>query len=147
MGVIKGQNLRLMVEVGGVDKCIAKATTGDITISAQVQSASTKDDEGDWEVNEVVGKSWSASTTCLVSLTDDGSNGELPQDLLGLIINATMFKLVWDTTAGANNRVAQNSALKMWGNCFLQNLKFTSTNRQNVELTADFVGTGPIYNS
>lgn len=147
MGVIKGQNLRLMVDVSGTKKCIAKATTSDITISAQVQSASTKDDTGDWEVNEVVGKSWTATTNCLVSLTDDGSNGELPTDLLSLIINATQVTLVWDTTSGTNNRIAQNSALKMSGAAFLQNLKFTSTNRQNVELTADFVGTGPISQS
>ena len=94
MGTIKGQNLRVMV--GG--KCIAMATSCTIHVSAQTEDSSTKDDANDWANNEVVGLSWDASTDSLVTLTDNGSNGELPTDLLSLIINKTKVTLTFDTT-------------------------------------------------
>ena len=143
MGVIKGQNLRVLV--GG--KCVAMATNCTFHIGLQTSDSSTKDSTGDWAENEVVGKSWDCQTDSLVTLTDNGSGGELPQDLLSLIINATLVTLTFDQTSGTNNRVAQNSSLKMSGSAYLQDLQFTAQNRQNSQLTAKFIGTGALTNS
>lgn len=140
MATIKGQNLRVMV--GG--KCIAMATSCTFHISAQVESASTKDDANDFEVNEVTGLSWDASTDSLVTLTDNGTNGELPTDLMSLIINKTMVTLTFDTTAGTNNRAAQNSAIKKSGSAYVTDFSVTAQNRQNSTLTVQFTGTGAL---
>ena len=140
MATIKGQNLRVMV--GG--KCIAMATSCTFHISAQTESASTKDDANDFEVNEVVGLSWDASTDSLVTLTDNGTNGELPTDLMSLIINKTAVTLSFDTTAGTNNRIGQNSAIKRSGQAYLTDYSLTAPNRQNSTLTCQFTGTGPL---
>jgi uncharacterized protein YjiK len=140
MATIKGQNLRVMV--GG--KCIAMATSCTFHISAQVESASTKDDANDFEVNEVTGLSWDASTDSLVTLTDNGTNGELPTDLMSLIINKTMVTLTFDTTAGTNNRTAQNSAIKKSGSAYVTDFSVTAQNRQNSTLTVQFTGTGAL---
>ena len=140
MATIKGQNLRVMV--GG--KCIAMATSCTFHISAQTESASTKDDANDFEVNEVVGLSWDASTDSLVTLTDNGTNGELPTDLMSLIINKTAVTLSFDTTAGTNNRTGQNSAIKRSGQAYLTDYSLTAPNRQNSTLTCQFTGTGPL---
>ena len=140
MATIKGQNLRVMV--GG--KCIAMATSCTFHISAQVESASTKDDTNDFEVNEVTGLSWDASTDSLVTLTDNGTNGELPTDLMSLIINKTMVTLTFDTTAGTNNRTAQNSAIKKSGSAYVTDFSVTAQNRQNSTLTVQFTGTGAL---
>lgn len=126
--------------VGG--KCIAMATSCTFHISAQVESASTKDDANDFEVNEVTGLSWDASTDSLVTLTDNGTNGELPTDLMSLIINKTMVTLTFDTTAGTNNRTAQNSAIKKSGSAYVTDFSVTAQNRQNSTLTVQFTGTG-----
>jgi len=139
MATIKGQNLRVMV--GG--KCIAMAVSATFHISAQVESASTKDDN-DFEVNEVTGLSWDAQTDSLVTLTDNGVNGELPTDLMSLIINKTKVTLTFDQTAGANNRVGQNSAIKRSGDAYLTDYSISAQNRQNSTLSCQFTGTGPL---
>ena len=140
MGIIKGQNMRVLVD----GKCVAMSTNTTFHISAELSDVSTKDSTGDWQEQEVVGKSWDAQTDSLVTLEDNGVNGELPQALVQLILNATAITLTFDTTAGANNRVAQNSAIKMSGQAFLQDLNFNAANRQNSTLTAKFIGTGPL---
>ena len=128
--------------VGG--KCIAMATSCTFHISAQVESSSTKDDANDFEVNEVTGLSWDASTDSLVTLTDNGTNGELPTDLMSLIINKTVVTLTFDTTAGTNNRTAQNSAIKKSGSAYVTDFSVTAQNRQNSTLTVQFTGTGAL---
>lgn len=140
MGIIKGQNMRVLVD----GKCVAMSTNTTFHISAELSDVSTKDSTGDWQEQEVVGKSWDAETTSLVSLEDVGVNGELPQSLVQLMINATLITLVFDTTSGANNRVAQNSAIKMTGKAYLQDVSIDAANRQNSQLKAKFIGTGPL---
>ena len=140
MATIKGQNLRVMV--GG--KCIAMATSCTFHISAQVEDSSTKDDANDFANNEVTGLSWDAQTDSLVTLTDNGVNGELPTDLMSLIINKTKVTLTFDQTAGANNRVGQNSVIKRSGEAFLTDYSISAQNRQNSVLSCQFTGTGAL---
>ena len=140
MSTIKGQNLRVMV--GG--KCIAMATSCTFHIAAQMEDSSTKDSTGDWQEQEVTGLSWDASTESLVTLTDNGSNGELPQDLLSLIINKTLVTLSFDQTAGTNNRTGQNSAIKRSGSAYVNDVQITAQNRQNSTVSVKFIGTGAL---
>ena len=140
MATIKGQNLRVMV--GG--KCIAMATSCTFHVSASLEDSSSKDSTGDWQEQEVVGLSWDAQTDSLITLTDNGTNGELPQDLLGLIINKTLVTLTFDTTSGTNNRTAQNSAIKKSGQAYVTDVQITAANRQNSTLTVQFTGTGAL---
>lgn len=140
MALIKGQNLRVMV--GG--KCIAMATNCTFHVSAQLDDASTKDDANDWQKQEVVGLSWDASTDSLVTLTDNGSNGELPTDLLSLIIQKTEVTLTFDQTSGTNNRVGQNAAIKRVGQAFLTDFNISAQNRANAVMTCQFTGNGPL---
>ena len=128
--------------VGG--KCIAMATSCQFHISAQMEDASTKDSVGDFQEQEVTGLSWDAQTDSLVTLEDNGSNGELPQDLLSLIINKTKVTLTFDQTAGANNRVGQNSVIKKTGEAYVSDVNITAQNRQNSTMTVQFQGTGAL---
>ena len=140
MGTIKGQNLRIMV--GG--KCIAMATNCTFHISAQLEDASTKDSTGDWQEQEVTGLSWDASTDSLVTLADNGTNGELPADIFSLILNKTLVTLTFDQTAGTNNRTGQNSTIKRSGTAYVNDVQVTAQNRQNSTLSVKFTGTGPL---
>lgn len=128
--------------VGG--KCVAMATSCQFHVSAQMEDSSTKDSTGDWQEQEVVGLSWDAQTDSLVTLTDNGTNGELPQDLLSLIINKTKVQLTFDETSGTNNRTAQNSAIKRTGYAYLTDLNITAQNRANSTVSAQFTGTGAL---
>ena len=140
MGIIKGQNLRVMV--GG--KCIAMATSCQIHIGTQLEDASTKDSTGDWQEQEVTGLNWDVTTDSLVTLEDNGTNGELPQDLMSLIINKTKVQLTFDQTTGTNNRTDQNSAIKRTGYAYLTDYNLTAPNRQNSTLNCKFTGTGAL---
>lgn len=140
MGVIKGQNLRVMV--GG--KCIAMASSAVIHIGTQLESSATKDSVGDFDEQEVVGLNWDITTDSLVTLEDNGSNGELPQDLLSLIISKTKVQLTFDQTAGTNNRVGQDSVIKRSGYAYLTDYSLTAPNRQNSTLNCKFTGTGAL---
>ena len=140
MATIKGQNLRVMV--GG--KCIAMATSCQFHIGTSLEDASTKDSTGDWQEQEVTGLNWDASTDSLVTLTDNGQNGELPTDLMSLIINKTLVTLTFDQTAGTNNRTGQNATIKRSGSAYLTDYSLTAPNRQNSTLSCKFTGTGPL---
>jgi hypothetical protein len=140
MGTIKGQNLRVMV--GG--KCIAMATSCTFHISAQLESSSSKDSTGSWEEQEVTGLSWDAQTDALVTLTDNGINGELVTDLMSLMINMTLVTLTFDQTAGANNRVGQNATIKRSGQAFISDVNLTAANRTNSSFSVQFQGTGAL---
>lgn len=140
MATIKGQNLRVMV--GG--KCIAMATSAQFHVSAELQDSSTKDSVGDFQEQEVTGLSWDAQTESLVTLEDNGTNGELPQDILSLMINKTKVTLTFDQTAGANNRVGQNSVIKKTGQAYITDVSISAQNRQNSTCTVQFTGTGAL---
>lgn len=128
--------------VGG--KCIAMATSCQLHISAQMEDSSTKDDAGNWQTQEVVGLSWDVQTDSLITLVDNGSNGELPTDLLSLIISQTKVTLTFDQTASTNNRVGQNAAIKRTGYAYLTDYNLVAQNRTAAKLTCQFQGDGPL---
>ena len=128
--------------VGG--KCIAMATSCMFHIAAQTQDSSTKDDTGDWAVNEVVGLAWDAQTDSLVTLVDNGSNGALPADLFTAMINKTQVPLAFDVTEGTNNRTGTNSTIKKTGTAYISDISVTAANRQNSTITVKFIGSGAL---
>lgn len=131
----------MRVMVGG--KCIAYATSCTFHIAADVQDVSTKDDTA-FNVSEVMGLSWDASTDSLVTLTDPGSNGELPADIISAMISMTKVQLSFDQTAGTNNRTGQNSALKKTGDAYITDVSITAANRQSSTMTVQFSGAGQL---
>lgn len=140
MGTIKGQNLRVMV--GG--KCIAMATSCTFHVGTSLTDSSTKDSTGDWQEQEVTGLSWDAQTESLVTLEDNGTNGELPTDLMSLIINKTLLTLTFDQTSGTNNRVSKNAAIKRTGQAYLTDFSIQAQNRNNATCSCQFTGTGAL---
>jgi hypothetical protein len=60
------------------------------------------------------------------------------------MINKTQVTLTFDQTAGANNRVAQNSVIKKSGKAWISDIQITAANRQNSTITVQFQGTGPL---
>ena len=122
-------------------KCIAMATSCQFHISAQLEDSSTKDSTGDWQEQEVVGLSWDAQTDALVTLTDNGANGELVTDLMSIMINKTPVTLSFDQTAGTNNRTGQNATIKRTGTAYISDIQVTAANRQNSSFSVQFQGT------
>ena len=128
--------------VGG--KCIAMATNCTFHISAQLEDSSTKDSTGDWQEQEVTGLSWDAQCDALVTLTDNGTNGELATDLMSLMITKTLVTLTFDQTAGTNHRTGQNAAIKRTGTAYINDIQITAQNRANSTFSVQFSGTGAL---
>ena len=128
--------------VGG--KCIAMATNCTFHISAQLEDSSTKDSTGDWQEQEVTGLSWDAQCDALVTLTDNGTNGELATDLMSLMIAKTLVTLTFDQTAGTNNRTGQDSAIKRTGTAYISDIQVTAQNRTNSSFSVQLQGTGAL---
>ena len=120
------------------------STSAQFHISAELQDSSTKDSTGDWQEQEVVGLSWDASCDALVTLTDNGTNGELVTDLMSIMINKTPVTLSFDQTAGTNNRTGQNATIKRTGTAYISDIQITAQNRQNSTHTVQFQGTGAL---
>ena len=130
--IIKGQNFRLLV--GG--STVAEATSCTVTITGQTEDSSTKDTTGDFSVNRITSRSWTASV-------DTFDESDIPT-LLGIIIAKQPVTIAWDNTTGNMNSVAQGAAFKRTGQAYLSDLNIVATNRQNTTITAQFTGKGKL---
>lgn len=134
MARIKGQNLRIAVD----GETIALATNCTVNINAQLESASTKDDTGDWQVQELTGMSWDVSTDALFSATNDtGASGISIIDslLAGASVNVAL------SLVGATNTIL------LEGEAWISSISINAPNRQNATYTAQFQGTGELRRS
>lgn len=148
MSTIKGQNLRIFVNTGtNTPLCIAQATSCTLHIAAQLDDSSTKDSEGDWQEQEIVGLSWDASTDSLVVINTDAT-GNNTVDLASLIIDKTELTLTFDQTdpTSTKNRtpVSPTSSLKRSGKAFLVDFSLNAPNRAKSTVSCKFQGNGAL---
>lgn len=142
---MKGQQLRLLV----AGKCIAASTSCELSVNVNTENNTTKDSEGDWDSNEVVGKSWSASAEMQFVLTDNKTasapDAKTINDILGMIGTSQTVSLYTTTgTAGSMNRAAVSGEPVARGSAIITSLNITSQNRQTVTASVQFVGNGPL---
>ena len=134
MGKIKGQNFRILQ--GGA--AIPEAVNASITLQGNTESTSTKDTEGFYSQDTVVSKQWSAQVDTYQSETS------ALQGIITLFNAAQAVAVGWDQTGGAQNRVAQNANFKRSGQALLNDFTMTFNDRETVQLSLQFQGTGPI---
>lgn len=142
MGVIKGQNLRVMV--GGY--CIASATSCTFHIASNTEDSSTKDTVSGFQEIEVTGFSWDAQTESLVVTADPANaSGKIPTDLLTTMLASTLVTLKFtSTTAGSNYNRTATTTLAYTGSAYITDISITAANRQNSTLSVTFTGTGAL---
>lgn len=134
MSKIKGQNFRLLQNAAA----IPEATNCSITIQGNTDDTTTKDTEGLYSQDTIVSTQWSAQVDTYQSDT---------AALRGIITTFNAAQPVpvgWDQTAGAQNRVAQNSNFKRSGNAIMNDFTMTFNDRETVALSIQFQGTGAL---
>lgn len=140
---LKGQNLRIFMN----GKCIAGATSCEITLGTQTENSSTKDSASNFDEFDVVGKNWSVSTQALASLDEDTS-GTLLEDLMEAWETdepvTVKFDTTTSTTSDTKNRTATNSAIARTGSAIITSVRVTGPNKQNSTFTVDFQGSGAL---
>ena len=138
MSKIKGQNFRVLQGSGSTLAAIPESTNCSITLQGNAESTSTKDTEGFYSQDTIVSKQWSAQVDTYQSETS------ALQGIITLFNAAAPVAVGWDQTGGAQNRVAQNANFKRSGNALLNDVTMTFNDRETVQLSLQFQGTGPI---
>jgi len=129
-----GQHFRAFVGTAAVPEAVSCS----VSITGDVEDSSTKDTENAWTNEQMTSKGWSVQV--------DNLDASLPS-LRALIaqFNAdAKVSVGWDQTAGAKNRVAQNAPFAKAGQAILNDLSIQANNRTNIQVSAQYQGSGPL---
>ena len=142
----KGQFVRLFLSSDNTAtpaKAIAAAKQLALHVSLQLEDATTKDTDGDWQIQEPVSLSYDISTTALMRSNDTITSTVLAQDLAAIeAIKETGEPVKWQiaNVSGSNQRT--KGAVIVSGSCIITQLQLNGPNRQNADYTAQFNGYG-----
>lgn len=142
----KGQFVRLLLSSdnsAAPSKVIAAAKTLSLHVSMSMESSSTKDTPGNFDVQEPTGLSYDISTSALVRGNDTINSQVAAQDLTSIesIYEAgTPVKWKISNTGGDNNRTALSTIVS--GSCLLTQLQINAQNRTNATYQATLNGYG-----
>ena len=139
MGVIKGQNLRLLI--GG--KCVAFATSCTVHVSLNLEESSTKDSTNNFTEQTPTGISWDMSCDALYSMDADatGVNGI---NALDTVLAQAKVQVQFEQTEGDKNRVAVIGSAVYSGYAWVNDISVQASNRTNTSYTIQLTGDGQL---
>jgi predicted secreted protein len=122
---------------------VGAAKTLSLHVSLQMESATTKDTTGEWDIQEPVGLSYDITTGALVRSGETitsavGAKGFA--DLETIYEAGTPVKWKIANVGGDNNRTASSTIVS--GSVILTQLTLNGPNRQNADYTAQLNGYG-----
>lgn len=136
--ILKGQNFRILVydTTASKFKCVGMSIGATITLNANTDDSSTKDDVGMAAKPNVVSKSWQVQVDSL-NVSDVGA-------MLTAIKNLTPFTLLWDEVSTTDNQTPQEAGFARTGTAYLTDFTATFNDRENSSKNLQFSGTGPL---
>ena len=146
----KGETVRLYLSDNNTDapsKVIAAARTLSLHVSLTMESASTKDTPGDYDIQEPTGLSYDISTSALVRGSDTIESGvpagQALSDIETIYEGSAPVKWKIANVTGTNHRSA--GATIVSGSAIVSQLTLNGPNRQAADYTCQLTGYGP-YN-
>jgi hypothetical protein len=142
----KGQFVRLFLgsdNTATPSKPIASAKQLSLHVSLTLESATTKDTEGDWDIQEPTALSYDISTTALVRSNETITSEVAAQALADVeSIHEAGTPVKWQiaNVSGANQRT--KGAIIVSGSAVLTNLTLNGPNRQSADYNAQLTGYG-----
>ena len=142
----KGETVRLFL---GSDNTttpaavIAAAQQLSLHVSMQMENASTKDTDGDWDIQEPTGLSYDISTTALVRSGETISSavaGKSVADIISIYEASTPVKWQIANVSGDNHRT--KGSVIASGSVVVTQLTLNAQNRQNATYSAQLTGWG-----
>ena len=112
-------------------------------VSMQMENASTKDTDGDWDIQEPTGLSYDISTTALVRSGETISSavaGKSVADLISIYEASTPVKWQIANVSGDNHRT--KGSVIASGSVVVTQLTLNAQNRQNATYSAQLTGWG-----
>lgn len=131
---LMGQQFRVFEDAAKIDG----AVSCQVTINQAMEDGSTKDTTGSFTEENVQSKNWQVQV--------DDKNGVYTalRALLTSIKSQSAKTVGFDRTSGANNGVAQNEDWAMSGQAYLSQLTITANNRQDIQVSRTYTGTGAL---
>ena len=139
MGVIKGQNLRILL--GG--KCVAFATSCTVHVSLNLEESSTKDSTNNFTEQSPTGISWDMSCDALYSVDADAT-GVNAISALDTVLAQQKVQVQFEQTQGEKNRVAVSGGAVYSGYAWVNDISINAANRQNTSYTIQLTGDGQL---
>lgn len=142
----KGQFVRLFLgndNTAAPSKVIAASQQLSLHVSLSLETSTTKDTDGDWDIQEPTGLSYDITTSALVRSGETITSAVQAQGLSELeeIYEASLpvkFKIA--NTGGDNNRTASTTIVS--GSVVVTQLTLNGPNRQNATYEAQLTGYG-----
>ena len=131
---IIGQNFRAFVG----SSAVPEATNCQVTIQGNLEDATTKDSVGGWNEEQMTSKQWT------VQVDDVDASLSTLRALITRFNSDSKTSVGWDQTAGAQNRVAQSASFARSGNAILNDLSIQATNRQTIQISCQYQGSGAL---
>ena len=142
MGVIKGQNLRVLIG----NKCVAFATSCTVHVSLNLEESSTKDSTKNFTEQTPTGISWDMSCDALYSMDADAT-GVNAIDALDKVLAQTKVTVMFEQTTGDKNRAAVTGSAVYSGDAWVNDISINAANRQNTSYTIQLTGDGELAKS
>ncbi len=138
MATLKGQNFRILTldTATGLYTVIGMATNCTVTLNANTESATTKDDVGLADKPVVVSKNWQVSVESL-DVMDMAA-------ILARVKAMTPFTIIWDETKTSDNQTPLSGSVSRGGLAYLSDATFTFNDRENSSKSLQFVGSGQL---
>jgi hypothetical protein len=137
---IKGQNFRTFIGED-YEAAVVEATSCQVTVSGNMEDATTKDSEGGYTKEQMVSKQWSVSVDSV-----DASVANL-RALITRFNSDSYTYVGWDqtsTTAGEMNRTAVGANFARSGLAILNDLSIQADNRATIQVSCQYQGSGAI---
>ena len=139
MGVIKGQNLRILL--GG--KCVAFATSCTVHVSLNLEESSTKDSTNNFTEQTPTFISWDMSCDALYSVDAD-ARGVNAISALDTVLAQQKVQVQFEQTQGEKNRVAVSGGAVYSGYAWVNDISVQASNRTNTSYTIQLTGDGQL---
>lgn len=142
----KGETIRLFLGSDNTTtpaSVIAAAQQLSLHVSMQMENASTKDTDGDWDIQEPTGLSYDISTTALVRSGETISSavaGKTVADLISIYEASTPVKWQIANVSGDNHRT--KGSVIASGSVVITQLTLNTQNKSNATYTAQLTGWG-----
>lgn len=142
----KGQFVRLFLSSDNTTApavVIAAARTLSLHVSLSLENATTKDTDGDWQVQEPTELSYDISTSALMRGNDTITSqvgAKTMADIEDIYEDGTPVKFQIANVSGANQRT--KGAVIVSGSVIVTTLTMNGPNRQNADFTANMNGYG-----
>ena len=138
MASLKGQNFRICIYDTTEEKfrVIGMADSCTVTLNANAENASTKDDVGAAQKPTIVSKSWQVQVSSL-NVADTGA-------MLTMAKSMQPVLLLWDQTSTTDNQSLEGADYARKGMAYLSDAVFQFDDRTNSTKQLQFSGASPL---